>query len=1023
MQARFVAVVLVGLGLAAVHRAAAAQDALPPWQGGMTTSLGQPPRYHPYALAGTGLDWRKPGDANPIVLGGLGLTRSLLNPITGLLAASVEGYAGLRGTKLDGGVRAMLVNTTFRLTGGVDYNLAAGRLSPMMGYTMPVRRGGVFGGGSLLRLELNLGAEDALRASVVAPLRQPAAGHTRPRREVVRISEREPARLEPPEPAPGLAAALTGVRHAAERIQDLVVPPIDDPADDPRQALAPLIGRLRQRPSLPGVVTDGSLGVESVVRSYHAELARAFSIAVSGAAVPPGGVTPEGAEMARKARRALREHLIFPYNRLLGRRKQRNALTALSGYARGAFVRDLVTGSRLTPAQQAAAQYVFQELIYTVASVEAEAFRAWQDSRVIWLPLQLALLPEEHDSQEELDRIVEEAVETRFADGNQVWYVVNEQFRVEVIRTIRDARDYHVLWIHDFRGRNAEGGPDQGAFQYVVEAYLTALTDRIREYDRVGRLPVYMIFLDQHYYEQNRGHLWLDFLERPLGPRPRLPAGSEAMSEALKAAQDSLLAAIARSHLLQSERRQFGDRWFGNLVKVHVSITNPVDPSFWGKDIMPVLGMPDNIMRDHRKIAFYDVTEEDPYLGLAIYTGMGVGEHYVGPTWEDRAIMVQGPAILTLKAQARALLLTQGLKEEVIPAPLRPGTKRASYDSIVQARVDSLRQADRLDYRAMELHNGTGFLDKPINVARATLYSLMPPGAVIKVPDSLWGSAIYASLLVGSAFRGVRVLFISPSLVSAPSSGWPAMGIAHDLFARLIVLQQELGPELEAGGGLLRTGIYNPGIGVQSIDRRLAAAYRNGRLTPFLRRLFPISPTVDTMLVELGRNLAAAETAGAAPEAPVSPKLHLKATFLASREAWDSLVSRPEMLAVVLAYRQQFVGCEEGQWPGARESAEALGEAGQRLWTGFRNWLTPANRDKVMYYLVVGSANQDYRSMFMDGEASVLISGWSSVMSLVDFSLLVSLSVWVDDLDLLDALLPPPTGFQRKLARWLRPMM
>jgi hypothetical protein len=433
-------------------------------------------------------------------------------------------------------------------------------------------------------------------------------------------------------------------------------------------------------------------------------------------------------------------------------------------------------------------------------------------------------------------------------------------------------------------------------------------------------------------------------------------------------------------------------------------------------------------MRDHRKIAFYDITETDPYRGLAIYTGMGIGEHYAGPTWEDRAIMVQGPAVLTLKAQARRLLLTQGLAEEAIPVPLQPVPKPAFYDSVVRARIDSLRREDRLDFRAMELHNGTGFLDKPINVARATLFSLMPKGAVVKVPDSLWGSAIYASLLVGSAFRGVRVLFIAPSLVSAPSSGWPAMGIAHDLFARLIVLQQELGPELEAGGGMLKTGIYNPGIGVENIDLRLSAAYRNARLTPFLRRLFPVSPAVDTMLVALGRGLAEAEAAGAPAGAPagderVSPKLHLKANFFASREAWDSLVSRPEMLDVILAYRQQFVGCGDGEWPGARETADALGEAGQRLWTAYRNWLEPAKRDKVMYYLLVGSANEDYRSMFMDGEASVLISGWSSVMSLVDFGLLANLSVWVDDLTLLDALLPPPSDFQRRVARWLRSMM
>mgnify|MGYP003471833463 CR=1 FL=1 len=45
--------------------------------------------------------------------------------------------------------------------------------------------------------------------------------------------------------------------------------------------------------------------------------------------------------------------------------------------------------------------------------------------------------------------------------------------------------------------------------------------------------------------------------------------------------------------------------------------------------------------RDHRKIVFYDVSEDDPYRGMAMFTGMGIGEHYTGAHWEDRALMLQ----------------------------------------------------------------------------------------------------------------------------------------------------------------------------------------------------------------------------------------------------------------------------------------------------------------------------------------------------------------------------------------------
>ncbi len=61
--------------------------------------------------------------------------------------------------------------------------------------------------------------------------------------------------------------------------------------------------------------------------------------------------------------------------------------------------------------------------------------------------------------------------------------------------------------------------------------------------------------------------------------------------------------------------------------------------------------------------------------------------------------------------------------------------------------------------------------------------------------------------------------------------------------------------------------------------------------------------------------------------------------------------------------------------------------------------------------------------MFMDGEASVVLADWSGVTSLIDLSLIANLSVWVDDLQTLDDLLPPPSGFQRAVSRWIRPIL
>jgi len=662
--------------------------------------------------------------------------------------------------------------------------------------------------------------------------------------------------------------------------------------------------------------------------------------------------------------------------------------------------------------------YVFQSLLASVDSVRARAASAWGDNRLLWLPLQLGLLPEQHDTQQELDGIIEQAVGQEFTPGNRAWYVINEEFQVEATQSILAARIFHVLWIHDFSGRNDLGAPDPTSLKYVVHAYLRALTDAVRRYDTQRTLPMYLIFLDQHYYEQNGARVWLDILERPLDATPHFAKGHEDFEDSVRTAQDELREAVRQSALLQAESRQYGRAWLRNLVKVQVNVTFPADPSFWGPGILPVIGYPDNIMRDHRKILFYDLTEEDPYSGKALFTGVGIGEHYVGQTWEDRALELQGPAALRLKEDARRLLLSQGLTEEQIPYPLRPRPLPPNYWALVEAQVAATPSGEQ---HAMELHNLTGYQSKPINVARAVLYNLMPPGSIVKIPDSLWGSALYAALLAGSAFRGVRVLLVAPSLVSAPSSGWPQMGITHDLFARLIVVQQELGPELEASGGMLKTGIYNPGLGVLEVEARFGAAYRNGRRTPFMRRLFPISADLESMLTTLSQ---APQPPGAERlvEEP-SPKLHMKAGFFATREGWDSLISRPEMAGVFEAFMALAEANGRTQGMSMEARADLISASSQALVVAFMRSLTPEARSRVAYFLMVGSANMDYRSMLMDGEVAVLVSGWSSVVALIDFSLVMNLSVWVDDLALLDDLLPPPTGFQRAVARMVRPAL
>jgi hypothetical protein len=93
------------------------------------------------------------------------------------------------------------------------------------------------------------------------------------------------------------------------------------------------------------------------------------------------------------------------------------------------------------------------------------------DLRFAWLPLQYALLPEDHDEQAELDQLLERASGARFTDAGRILYVANLQFHAELLRTIRETQQYHVLWVHDFPALNAEGTPDWAAIE-VVATYL-----------------------------------------------------------------------------------------------------------------------------------------------------------------------------------------------------------------------------------------------------------------------------------------------------------------------------------------------------------------------------------------------------------------------------------------------------------------------------------------------------------------------------------------------------------------------
>lgn len=992
----------------------------PAADGDRPTSLGQPGLWR----------WSAGGALGGAMTDGTGqglgearatLSRDVLNPVLGLAALQVESYAGARGGEWDGGVRGRLSLPFFRAGVAADYNLLDARTRWMLSFMRPLRRGGVFHDGSMARLDISPGKRWSVALGFDKPIqRRIPAGKTRPTQSRVSL-ESTPVNAPPRSLNADIVAALADARATADWIGRFTVPWLEHEGADHVRAESLVVARIdgmRQALTAPG--PDGSARprlYEDEVRRFHAAMARAFTRAARGTSTMADTATE--AAVVRMARMLLLDEVLLPYDRLLGQDKRDETTREFARRARGLYRRWLSTGSSVSPDASEDVLAVFTALLDIVETNRAAIRARCHDARSVWLPLQYALLPEEHDSQAELDALVERAVGETFVEGNFVSYVINEQFQLQLARTIRDANDYHVLWIHDVRGIDADGEPDEMAYRQVTRAYLSTLTARVRAYDRTGTIPTYIILIDEWFYRVNKGHLWLSLLEDPLRHRTKLPGRNTVWEDSLSEAQESLRRAVAGSKLLQAQRADYGDDWLHDVVKVQVNVTNAADHTFWSRHVVTGLAVPDNVYRDHRKLVFYDITEADPYRGEAMYTGAGVGEHYSNLSWEDRTLLVSGPATLQLKTAARELLRSQGVDSAHMPWHLQPRDRSPAYDSLVNV---ALAGGGQHALRALGVHNAVGFGDKRVNVSKAVLYTMMPPGSVIKIPDSLWNSDFWGSALIGSALRGVRVLIIAPALANAPANAFGSMQNSYELLWRLLAVSQRMAPELAERGGLLRVGLFAPTHPVTDIAAKILAVEQTFGQHEWLRTLFGFPPSVYAALPRLRTLIESLALPIDTTALGRYPKLHLKSNTFASREAWR-LMTIPQweqMLKEFVQQRRNQVVRRDSALAELATDPEDLYRIGDGYVQDWFDSLSDADSARVVFYTVMGSQNQNARSMVMDGEDALIISGWPSVIPYIDLIALIGQSEWLEDPADLQRLLPPQSKMRTRLAHWFR---
>ncbi|MGE5176642.1 MAG: hypothetical protein ACM3JJ_09745 [Hyphomicrobiales bacterium] len=918
------------------------------------------------------------------------VSRTLLGPRLCGIEGSLEGGVGTLGSSVHG-VAGAYAGLCWAKA-GAEYVGANERVAPVVSLRFPERRGGLFRSGDLLRLDYNFGRRELLAGfSFGSPFERYRAN--RPRETGVRLAP-EPAQAAPPRP--GLLGEATerrldAIRHSMTWIDRMLTPHFEP-------------GRFEEvaRPIREHIRTPGHTFLEEDA-AYHRALDLAFTDAVEGD-------TAGGRSLAAAAESVLFREVLVPFDRLFGREKQPASAAGFCTRAREAFSRllrdrfpDAADGGPRAMEIRTRANEIFRRVLVNVEAVSVASGERWKNQflgfsnrgSLAWLPLDYGIRPEQVDTQHEWDRVLASVTGEPCTDANQVEYLMMEQFHLALKRMIRETKDYQVTIVHDFRGRTDSGVADVYGWDLVVDGYLAAFIDAVRDLDagRRRRLPEFYLFVDALYYEQTGSRGIVSFLEHLLdAPKPGLTPIEFA--DQVAARRDSLLAAIAASPTL----RHADDRALRDAFRVRVNVTNQFDPAF----------LLDLSRRDHRKVAFADVTEEDPSAGVAVVTGQGIGEHYNGSGWEDRSLLVRGTSLVRLKTATHDLYRQHGFGEDEVPECLRP----RAYPPDYAERCARLRDAGWTS-RAAILINETSYGSKECTVLKAAMYDLAPPKSVLLSFDSLWDSDFWATMFIGAALRGVRALPVGPTAANAPSAAPATLYNLRATMRMLVEASSYFADEIERAGGLLRLGVYAQGVQTNDFKRRIEQFQMGARKNPFLRQILPWHASVDTCLEAIREKYAGISFV----ELQLRPRpfLHMKSQFFGTAEAFRILLS-PELgtaLGAHLAIRQRQVVGQETPPVGPAVFRRLLDDYRAGL-----DSLPAPTREHAIFTFTTGSHNQNPRSMLLDGEVLVAISGPDCVVALIDSMFMLFVSEWPENVDQFDGIFP-----RRHLPFYLKPLL
>jgi hypothetical protein len=970
--------------------------------------MGQPPRLRTaigletgYAFKNDNAGWRMFGNVTP---------RGKF-PHLGIDLMSLELGGGYGNDEWFGDIGYYVRIPYFRL--GAEFRVPDDSFSAVFTLQYALRRGGIFGGGEELRVDYRTRGNSLLVGVVFnEPFRK--YRKTRPVKKYTDIPRgHKPAPSDAIEsqgiPA-DLEQSIAKVEHAVEWLDRLLTPRFVR-GDVEENAIA-----YRDHIRIPG---HTFLDEDS---TYHAGLSKAFALALDGDRAG-------GDELARLAETTIFEQILVPYNHLFGAHKKPRLPTGYINRANEVFdslVTHLPRFDRVNLAeagrQTDLTHEVFRRTVVAIEEAADESRRRWkttsafwlQRAQFVWLPLNYGLRPDQYDTQNEWDTIISKLTGQSFTDCNNIEYLVNEQFHPHLKRMINETELYHVLIIHDFQEKTAAGENDRMSWDMVTDGYMRALTNAVKAIDRGERdkLPQYLLYIDQNFYVVNKSYDIITYLEN-IYTTDTVSLKDSTVEASVNAAHREMIATIQASPTFGG----LPEDELAKLFKVHVSVTNPWDPTF-AMDIS---------MRDHRKFAFRDVFEDDPGSGVGILTGTGVGQHYQPPTWEDRAMVIKGPALLELKHAARELCENQGFDRDEIPEFLRDRPLAKDYEQ----RCKELWEQG---WRAPILvaFNDTGFGKKIATVMRAAIYNLAPKGGVLVAIDSLWLSDYWAGMFISAALRGAHVYGIAPSPVNAPAAAAFMMFLAYENMGMMFEARSFFADDIEPVNGRIHVGFYNHEWGVDDPVKRGSAILEGHDKNPFIREDFPFSQSVFDLVKEYVDEVVEAAQARSATSVvegdTVKPFLHMKTQFFGTAVGMRALGSE-EWVHIVRRYieirQQQIAGQEsDGLTPQALTTydPEADQSTTRTDYEDYLETLPPEMRDNHIYAFTIGSMNQDRRGMISDGEVLACISDYPALIGVLDMSTILVTSAYPKDAEEYKEVFPKPdlSTTLRKLTRYLQ---